>query len=159
MNKGELFSEQSNLNDSIFKKQSPYHTLSGKAVYSHGGIMPDIFVPADTAEATNLVQQLNDNLLFTAFVIDQLQPIINKYASAEDFVKQYQVSDDTFGDFIQYASGTIKEMDSNDIAQSRQPIKIFIKAYAARFKWGDQAYYQTINDDDAGFKKAIAAVK
>jgi len=159
MNKGELFSEQNNLNDSIFKKQSPYHTLSGKTVYSHGGIMPDIFVPADTAQDTNLVQELSDNLLFTAFVIDQLQPTINKYASANDFVKQYQVSDDTFDAFIQYASNTIKEMDSNDISLSRQPIKTYIKAFAARFKWGDQAYYQAINDNDAGFKKAIAAVR
>src|SRR5580698_866153 len=44
MKKGELFSAQSNLNDSVFKKQSPYHTLSGKQVYSHGGIMPEIFI-------------------------------------------------------------------------------------------------------------------
>jgi carboxyl-terminal processing protease len=50
-------------------------------------------------------------------------------------------------------------MDSNDIAISRQPIKTYIKAFAARFKWGDQAYYQAINDNDAGFKKAIAAVR
>jgi carboxyl-terminal processing protease len=159
MNKGELFSEQSNLNDSIFKKQSPYHTVSGKTVYSHGGIMPDIFVPVDTAQDTNLIHELDDNLLFTAFVIDRLQPVINKYASADDFVKQYQVSDDTFNDFIQYASGTIKEMDSNDIAISRQPIKTLLKACAARFKWGDEAYFETLNGNDAGFKTAIAAIK
>lgn len=159
MNKGELFSAQNNLNDSIFKKQSPYHTASGKAVYSHGGIMPDVFVPADTAQDTNLIQGLNENLLYTAFVIDRLQPIINKYASADDFIKQYQVSDDTFDDFIQYASATIKEMDPNDISISRQTIKTYLKAFAARFKWGDQAYFQTVNDDDAGFKKAIAVVR
>jgi len=159
MNKGELFSAQSNLNDSIFKKQSPYHTASGKAVYSHGGIMPDIFVPADTSQDTNLMQELEDNLLFTAYVIDRLQPAISKYASADEFIKQYQVSDDTFDDFIQYASATIKEMDTNDIVVSKQPIKTYLKAFAARFKWGDQAYYQTINNDDAGFKKAIAAIK
>jgi carboxyl-terminal processing protease len=159
MNKGELFSEQSNLNDSIFKKQSPYHTASGKKVYSHGGIMPDIFVPEDTTQSTDLIQQLDDNLLFTAYVIDYLQPALSKYAKADDFVKGYTISDATIDSFIVYASATIKEMDSNEIAISRPTIKTMLKAYAARFKWGDAAYYQTINDDDTAFKTAIAAVK
>lgn len=159
MNKGELFSEQSNLNDSIFKKQSPYRTTSGKTVYSHGGIMPDIFVPADTTQSTTLIQQLDDNLLFTAFVIDKLQPAINKYPSAADFVKDFSISDATIDSFIVYSSATVKEMDSNEIAISRPTIKTMLKAYAARFKWGDEAYFQTINDEDAGFKMAIAAIK
>ena len=159
MNKGELFSEQSNINDSIFKKQSPYHTASGKKVYGYGGIMPDIFVPADTTLDTYLVQEMNDNLLFTAYVIDRLQPSLNDYKSANDFIDQFHVSDDMFDDYILYASGTLKEMDSNEIMISRQTIKILVKAYAARFKWGDEAYYQTVNNEDAGFKKAIAAIR
>jgi carboxyl-terminal processing protease len=159
MNKGELFSEQSNLNDSIFKKQSPYHTAGGKNVYSHGGIMPDIFVPADTTEDTDLIQELDDDQLFTAYVIDRLQPVINKYATADAFVKQYPVSDAVFDDFILYASGTIKEMDSNEIKVSREPIKTLLKAYAARFKWGDEAYFETVNNADAGFKKAVETLR
>lgn len=159
MNKGELFSEQSNLNDSIFKKQSPYHTASGKSVYSHGGIMPDIFVPIDTTQSTDLIQELDQDLLFTAYVIDRLQPTLSYYGSSNDFVKQFHVTDAIFDDFILYASSTIKEMDSNDIMVSKKPIKTLLKAYAARFKWGDEAYYQTVNSYDEGFKKAIAAIQ
>ena len=48
MRKGEFFSEQSNLNDSIFKGPSPYRTINGRKVFSGGGIMPDVFVPADS---------------------------------------------------------------------------------------------------------------
>jgi len=159
MNKGELFSEQSNLNDSIFKKQSPYHTASGKKVYGYGGIMPDIFVPADTTQDTYLIQEMDDNLLFTAYVIDRLQPQISDFKSANDFIDHFTISDAMFDDFILYASTTLKEMDSNEIMISKQPIKTLIKAYAARFKWGDESYYQTVNNEDAGFKKAIAAVE
>jgi len=158
MNKGELFSEQSNMNDSIFKKQSPYHTASGKSVYGYGGIMPDIFVPIDTTQETYLIQEMEDNLLFTAYVIDRLQPTIGNYDNAGDFIKQFEVNDAIFDDFILYASSTIKEMDSNEIMISRKPIKTLLKAYAARFKWGDEAYYQTVNNQDEGFKKAIAAI-
>ena len=115
MNKGELFSEQSNLNDSIFKKQSPYHTASGKKVYSgYGGIMPDIFVPADTTQDTYLVQEMNEQPeLFTAYVIDRLQPCLKHYNIFQMILlKQFHVSDDMFDDYILYASGTLKEMDS-----------------------------------------------
>jgi carboxyl-terminal processing protease len=159
MKKGELFSEQNNLNDTIFKKQSPYHTLNGKKVFSFGGIMPDIFVPADTTEYTNLMQELDDDQLFTAFVIDRMQHTLNKYAGADEFIKNYTINDNLFDDFILYSSNTIKEMDSNEIILSKEPIKTLLKAYAARFKWGDEAYFETINNDDTAFKKAVAAIQ
>src|SRR6201985_2964625 len=74
MRKGELFSAQSNLDDSIFKRPSPYHTVSGRKVFSGGGIMPDIFVPADTTGDTYLLEELSEQQLFMAYVIDKLQP-------------------------------------------------------------------------------------
>ena len=120
--------------------------------------MPDIFVPADTTQDTYLVQEMDDNLLFTAYVIDRLQPQISDFKSAHDFIDHFTISDAMFDDFILYASTTLKEMDSNEIMISKQPIKTLIKAYAARFKWGDESYYQTVNNEDAGFKKAIAAI-
>lgn len=158
MKNGELFSEQNTLSDSIFKKPTPYHTSSGKKVFAGGGIMPDIFVPVDTTQNTMLIQQLDDEQLFTAFVIDRLRPGLKKYSSAAAFVKDYTISDATYNDFIVYASSTIKEMDSDEVKISKQPIKTLLKAYAARFKWGDEAYFETVNNDDAGFKKAVAAV-
>jgi len=155
MKKGELFSAQSNMDDSLFKEHSPFHTLSGKTVYSHGGIMPDIFIPADTTEDTQLIQELDDNQLFTAYVLDRMQPTLSKYNSTTDFVNHFSVSGPMFDDFIIYASGTIREMDSGDIMISKQTIKLLLKAYAARFKWGDEAYFETVNNDDIGFKKAV----
>ena len=159
MRKGELFSAQNSLNDSIFKRPSPYRTLSGRKVFSGGGIMPDIFVPADTTGNTEIVQELSNRQLFTAYVFDKLQPTLNKYANANAFIKQYSVSDDGFDDFIQYASKTIKEMDSHELLVSRQSIKTTIKAMAARYKWGDNAYFEVINSNDDALKKAVAAVK
>jgi carboxyl-terminal processing protease len=159
MRKGEFFSAQSNLDDSIFKRPSPYRTLSGRKVFSGGGIMPDIFVPSDTTENTQIIQELNSQQLFTAYIIDKLQPTLNKYPSADAFVKDYRVSDDEFDDFILYASKTIKEMDSHELLISRQNIKTLLKAFAARFKWGDNAYFEALNWDDVTLEKAVAAVK
>jgi carboxyl-terminal processing protease len=152
MKKGELFSEQNIRNDSVFK--GAYHTLSGRKVFSGGGIMPDVFVPADTTQNTYVVQSLIDQQLFSAYVIDRMQPILNKFATGDDFIKQYNVSDDDFHNFILYSSKTLKEMDSHELLISRDYIKNILKANAARFKWGDNAFYQVMNSNDEAFKKA-----
>ncbi len=158
MRKGELFSAENNLKDSSFSKPSAYRTLKGRKVYSGGGIMPDIFVPADSTDNTPIVQELGDQQLFTAYVIDKLEPVLNKYASAEDFIKHYSVNDNAFDDFIMYTSKTIKEMDSHELLVSRPAIKTLLKAFAARFKWGDNAYFEILNNEDMTFKKAVEAV-
>jgi carboxyl-terminal processing protease len=157
MVKGELFSEANTLKDSIFKKPTHYHTASGRKVFSGGGIMPDIFVPADTSRNTYLAHQLNNQQMFSAYVVDHMQPILNKY-TADDFIKNYNVSDADLGNFILYASRSIKEIDTREIMMAKDDLKALLKAYAARFKWGDDAYYKTINADDPAIKKAIEAV-
>jgi len=155
MRKGEFFSAQSNLNDSIFKAPSRFRTATGRKVYGGGGIMPDIFVPADSSQNTTIMQELGDQQLFTAYTIDRLLPVLNKFASAEDFDKQFTVSDGEFDQFISYASKTIREMDSRELLLSKPAIKTTLKAIAARFKWGDNAYFEAINQDDITLKKAI----
>jgi carboxyl-terminal processing protease len=159
MRKGELFSAQSNLNDSIFKKPSPYHTSSGRKVFSGGGIMPDIFVPADTTGNTYLLQQLGNQQLFTAYTIDKLQTQLSKFNTAEAFIKQYNITDDELDKFILYSSQTIKDMDSRELLSSKPMIKTMLKASAARFKWGDNAYFETLNSDDNTLAKAVEAIR
>ena len=159
MRKGELFSAQSSYADSMFKRPSPYRTLSGRKVFSGGGIMPDIFVPADSAQNTALVEDLGNAQLFTAYVIDRLQPALKKFTSPDEFLKQFEINDDEFNRFILYASKTIKEMDSHEVLGSERAIKTLLKAHAARFKWGDNAYFEAMNIGDVTLKKAISAIE
>lgn len=159
MRKGELFSEESNLKDSIFRHPTNYHTSSGRKVFSGGGIMPDIFVPADTTQNTLLIQVLSSQQLFNAYVIDRMQKLLNNYATGDDFINHFTVNDAEFNNFMQYSSQSLKQQIApRDILISRENIKTLLKAYAARFKWGDDAYYKTINANDAVVKKAIEAI-
>ncbi|PTQ99583.1 carboxyl-terminal processing protease [Mucilaginibacter yixingensis] len=159
LRKGELYSAQSSMSDSAFRTASVYHTTKGKKVYSGGGIMPDIFIPADTIVNTVLVQELSDQQLFTAYVIDHLYPIFKKYPTEDDFIAGFNISDDQLHQFILYASNTIKEMDSHELLISKPSIKTLLKAFAGRFQWGDNAYYRTVNGDDVCIKKGMNAVK
>lgn len=159
MRKGELFSEQSNYNDTLFTKQSPYRTRKGRKVFSGGGIMPDIFVPADTAQNTLLVSELVGRQIFTAYLLDHMQGSLKNYPSADDFLKQYSVSDKEYADFIKYASQYVQNEDPREVLISAPFIKILLKANAARFKWGDEAYLKALNANDPVLKKAIEAVR
>lgn len=156
--KGELFSEQNYLNDSTFKKSATYHTSAGRKVFSGGGIMPDLFVPADTSGNTILIQELNEQQLFNAFVIDKMQTVLSSFGTDYSFLKNYNVSNNQFDDFILYSSKNLKEMDSKEIKISKDNIKLLLKAFAARYKWGDTAYFQVLNSTDNTLKKAIAAI-
>jgi carboxyl-terminal processing protease len=155
--KGELSSARSNLLDSAFKTHA-YYTHAGRKVYGGGGIMPDIFVPEDTTANVRLIGELANAQLFTAYVIDRLQPYLAKQTTQQDFINQFNVSDNQLDDFILYASRTLKEMDSREIRLARPHLKQYIKAFAARFKWGDNAYFEVINHDDEGIKKALTAI-
>lgn len=158
MQKGELFSAKNNMDDSIFRKPSKYHTTSGRKVYNGGGIMPDVFVPADTIGNTKLMYDLNFNQIFTGYVLQKMQPLLSKYPTYDSF-KTYTVTDDELTGFIIYATKTLKQLDSQEIGRSKAAIKLSLKAMAARFKWGDVAYFKTLNQDDETLKAAIQAVK
>jgi carboxyl-terminal processing protease len=157
MRKGELFSEESSLKDSAFNQPTNYHTSLGRKVFSGGGIMPDIFVPVDSTLNTYLVHQLSNKQLFTSYVIDKMQPLLAKYSAAE-FYKNYTVTDADLGNFILYASHSIKDINAAEVMMSRDNLKTILKAFAARFKWGDEEYYKNLNANDAVIKKAEEAI-
>jgi carboxyl-terminal processing protease len=159
MRKGELFSEQSNYDDTLFTRQSPYRTRKGRKVYSGGGIMPDIFIPADTIQNTLVVRELMSRQLFTAYVVDNMQNLLSNYPSADAYLKQYTVSEKDFTDFIKYASPSLQYNDPREILLSAPYIKTLLKANSARFKWGDEAYVKAINANDVVLKKAVEAVR
>ncbi|MES2265323.1 MAG: S41 family peptidase [Bacteroidota bacterium] len=157
MHKGEFLNANSNLSDSAFLGAATYHTTKGRKVFSRGGIMPDIFVPADTTQNTKLLDQLAQNQLFTAYIIDRLQPALSKYPTADNFIEQYNLSDEGLKNFIGYALQTIKQVNPVELQQSKGTIKTLVKATAARFKWGNNAYYRVLNANDTTFKKALAS--
>jgi carboxyl-terminal processing protease len=154
--KGELLTAGSNLSDSAFLGASPYHTTKGRKVFSSGGIMPDVFVPADTSQGTQLVDQLAENQLFTGYVIDRLQAIISRYPTADNFISKYNITEESMHDFMTYASKTLKYINIHELHLSSNIIKTLLKANAARFKWGNNAYYRVLNNDDVTFKTALA---
>lgn len=93
-NRGEMISS-----DSIhFPDSLRFSTLVDKrTVYGGGGIMPDYFVPVDTAHASALLRELNAygiTYKYTTQLIDENRALYKKqYPAFEDFNKKFVVTD------------------------------------------------------------------
>ncbi|MVN90417.1 S41 family peptidase [Mucilaginibacter aquatilis] len=160
LQKGELYTAQNNLDDSTFNMAVTYHTTAGKKVYGGGGIMPDIFVPEEAAENSRLVLDLLRNQAFSGYVVERMQNVLKNYSTADDYLNFFSVNDVEFNRFVNYSSalGLIKDADMHELTVNKPYIKTLLKAQAARFKWGSEWFYRTLNQNDAGISKAIAAL-
>ncbi|MDR2621670.1 MAG: S41 family peptidase [Dysgonamonadaceae bacterium] len=100
-NRGEMISA-----DSIhFPDSLKFSTLVDKrTVYGGGGIMPDYFVPVDTARGSVLLRELNAygiTYKFTTQLIDENRAAYKKkYPTFEDFNKKFIVTDPMIDDLI-----------------------------------------------------------
>lgn len=150
-NTGELFDANSVKLDST----QIFYTKGGRVVYGGGGIMPDIFIPRDTAMASNTLYKLRAKGLIYNFSIDYC----NKHrAELTKFDTQslinYLLNKKLIDEFSLYAkkNGISTEGTNNE---EKKYIEIEIKAYIARNIKDNEAYYPIINQDDPAIEKAI----
>jgi len=173
---GELYHlENITLPDSLL-----FYTLEKhRKVYGGGGIMPDVFVPLDTAIYPKFYQKLIRNGKLSEFVIDFIDKnrnqIISKYPKFEAFNKNFKVDAKIFNEFLKfvqldYLQNSInqdilladKSSSSLDISQrfddfdmDNYNISNHMKAVIAQNLFGNSEYYQIINQTDNVVLKAL----
>ena len=159
--KGEMFSK-----DSIsFPDSLKYKTLvKGRTVYGGGGIMPDIFVPADTSYYSEYYMNLIRRGIINEFMTnmgDQNRAVWSaKYKTFEQFEKGFRIDEKTLNDLTQYAANKSLPLDTKGLETSKAEMTIVMKALAAKTIFGNTAYYRVINSErDATFAKALEVVR
>jgi len=155
-NKGELIHA-----DSIhFPDSLRYQTLNLKrTVYGGGGIMPDIFVPLDTANFTilhrRLVAQGIINKVCVQYIDKNRAELKKEYNTFEKFKASYQVDEALLHQLISSAEKEKITIDSVQYAISKPLIKLQLKALIARDLWDMNEYYQIMDADNEPLQKAI----
>lgn len=134
-------------------------TPKGKIVYGGGGIMPDIFVPADTTDITRyFIEVTGRNILYryTMEYTDTHREELNKIVSLPA-LKRFLDNDRTMvDDFIRYAKGKGVAPNYRDIDISHKLIKAQLRAYIGRnTPLEDDAFYANIYVIDNVVLKAI----
>lgn len=158
-NKGELMSA-----DSIhFPDSLKYQTLVNKrTVYGGGGIMPDIFVPLDTALFTDYHRDLlasGSLIKYSLGYIDSHRKELNKkYKNIDAFAQKFEVTPQMFTGLTDLATKEGVKMNEAQYEKSKALIGQQLKALIARDIFDMSAYYQIINPESDLYNKALEII-
>ena len=147
--------------DSIHLPDSlKYQTLNLKrTVYGGGGIMPDIFVPFDTASYTpahrKLVAMGIVNKVSTQYILKHRDEMKKKFPVFDKFKNNYQPDDEFLGMLLTAADKDKIKIDSAQFEKSKPLLKLQLKALVARDLWEMSEYYQIMDADNESLQKAI----
>lgn len=139
--------------DSIRQDSSKmYHTVAGREVFGGGGIMPDIFVPADTTGITTYYLEVSNAGHIQRFAFETFEKNREKYSSASSVGQLLEMlPSDTqlLRDFSIYAASKGAAYPYwKTINQSRRMIVKSIKASIARDALGMDKWFEIYNTDD-----------
>lgn len=134
-------------------------TPGGKVVYGGGGIMPDVFVPADTTDVTKyFIEVAGRNILYryTIEYADRHREALNAVRTIPELKALLDSDKGLVDDFIRYAARQGVAPDYRDIARSRKLIEAQLRAYIGRnTALEDDGFYANIYPVDNVVTRAI----
>ena len=158
-NRGELMSA-----DSIhFPDSMKYNTLvTERTVYGGGGIMPDVFIPVDTARYTDYHRKLVASGLVNRVSMNYLDrnrnQMMAKYPKFQQYKQGFVVGEDIMEELLKMAGDEKIEFEEEQYNRSKPLIMLQIKALIARDLYDMAQYFQIINDDNPSYQKALQII-
>ena len=144
--------------DSIhFDEKLKFQTLGGRTVYGGGGIMPDVFVPADTTGYSKYLGEiLRTNMLYD-YTFDFMDRHRNEMKNLKDYkeVEAYLKKFDLVNEMARYAEKKGVKRDDKGIKDSYDVIRVRLEAYIARHAIDDDGFYPILGKEDKALQKAL----
>lgn len=148
--------------DSIqFSDSLKYTTTAGRTVYGGGGIMPDLFVPADTLGFSNYYSKITQKGLVYQFALDfadSNRKALSKMTTIPEFEKYFK-NTDLLQQFVAFAAQKGVKASNEDLKTSSKIIDHQVKAYIARNILGEEGFYPIIKNIDNTLLQAIEKSK
>ena len=148
--------------DSVhFADSLKYFTLKEhRIVYGGGGIMPDEFVPLDTAKYTRFHRQLsatgiviNSNL---RYVDRHRKELLQHYKNFADYRECFTIPQQVIdGIFADGEKQNIRPKDDDERQQTLPYLRLQLKALVARDLWGIDQYFVIINEQNDILLRAL----
>lgn len=151
---GELLNEDSIKMD----KTKQYKTPEGKIVYGGGGIMPDVFVPIDTAKTNSFLNKVFYAGAINTFAFeyaDKNRNQIKVYKTANNYINQFEISNAILDEFYEYCFKQNLSLENPSKSKTNEALKPYLKAFIGRDVFDKDAYYPIINQKDKSIIKAI----
>ncbi len=137
-----------------------YYTRMKRVVYGGGGIMPDIFVPADTTGNSSYLFKLMQKGLVYQFAFDYAdkhrEELAQLKSGAEfsDLLRKRGI----LTDFLQYATKNGIARNEAGIKTSGKIIETQLMAYIARNIIGEEGFYSIISTIDNTLLEAVKTI-
>lgn len=134
-----------------------YYTSSGRIVYGGGGIMPDKFVPADTAGVSDYLTKVRRKGLeyqFSFEYSDMNRAELSKFKTLDELIS-YIDNQDILQKFITFAEQNGVKPSAKDIKTSGETIEVQVKALIARNIFDNNGFYPVIKEIDKTLLEAL----
>ncbi|MCA1763564.1 MAG: S41 family peptidase [Cryomorphaceae bacterium] len=153
---GEMWS----LDSLDFPDSLKFYTDKDRMVYGGGGISPDVFVPIDTSESSQLNSDLIRKGVMNTFAITYAnknrKKLLKEFPEVKDFQKGFDI-DLAVAEFKAYTAKENDEIEWKDeeFDLSKDMIEGRLKAMIARNLWDYSAYYQIFNPYWPAYQSAL----
>ena len=144
--------------DSIaFDETLRFETSKGRTVYGGGGIMPDYFVPYDTAFNTNYYTELQRQNVIKEFAVKYQELNKDDLATmgADGFFNDFVIDENMIDEMIQMGTDSGVELNPEELEISKGLMKIHTKAFIARSQYGEEVFLRVLNEGNEIFIKAL----
>jgi carboxyl-terminal processing protease len=149
------FADSIHLPDSL-----KYNTLVNKRrVYGGGGLMPDLFVAADTSYYTEYYANLIRKGVFNTFTLEYAdknrKKILSSYNSFDDYKSKFEFTPEEVSLFIKSGEDAGVKFNEKQFATSKTEILKILKAIISSNLWQSTEYFRIINEGDVVIDRAL----
>ncbi len=156
---GEFYQLDSSSLDGLEK----FTTSGGRTVYGGGGILPDVFIPVDTAGASAYLTSLSRTAAFSEFAfgyVDGNRRRLRIYRNAKAFDERFIVDQKMLDEFLEFAAEKHNvPIDEDGKRRSVQRIKTRLKAHIAQNIWEQEGWFTVYISKDREVKQAIEEIQ
>lgn len=136
--------------------------VNKRVVYGGGGIMPDVFVAADTSYNTVYFRKLAGKNVLNTFTLEYYDKnralLTSRYKTFDDFKANFQFTEDDIKTFIAKGEAEGIKYSEDQYKISRDEIMLILKGLVATNIWQSSEYFQIINENDKVIEKALKVI-
>jgi len=146
-----------------FPDSVKYKTLvNHRVVYGGGGIMPDVFVAADTANYSDYYRDLISKGVINTFALEYFDKnrsnLLAKYKTFDQFRNSFQFSPEDMKALIKKGDSEGVKYNEEQFNISKGEILRYLKALLATNMWQSNEFYQIINENDKSIANALKVI-
>ena len=138
-----------------------FHTLvDNRVVYGGGGVMPDVFVPLDTAQITKFHAALRRNNLITEttlrYIDNHRKELRQQYKTFEQFERNFVVPKSLIDEILEAAKAKkITPKDDKELANTIEDLRFSLKSMFINGLYESSDFYHFVNQRNNIVQEAL----